>query len=275
MEISDKFIWKPTEETCQHHFLLPQNIRAILIGKSGSGKSVLLNHLLLTPGILDYNNLIVYGKTLFQKEYQIIKKCFDKQFSKEQIKVLFDNQNEVKKEGGVDNFLSNYDGPCFGDITVDFNEDDTTLKDPHEYDETKKHVMVLDDVMLSSQNKVEKFFTMGRHSKINVMYLTQSYFRLQRHSIRSNSNIFIFFKQCDKNLLHIYYDHVSTDCSFEEFKRFCYNVWDSGNHNFVLIDTTKSSDCGKYRKNLSFYWSPKFDRIKQQTLSFDSLLEEE
>ena len=42
-----------------------------------------------------YNNLCVFGKSLFQPEYRILKKAFEEQLFKESILRLFDNQNEI------------------------------------------------------------------------------------------------------------------------------------------------------------------------------------
>ena len=48
--------------------LLPQGIRGLLIGKSGCRKIALPINLLLRPGWLDYNNINIFGKSLFQNE---------------------------------------------------------------------------------------------------------------------------------------------------------------------------------------------------------------
>ena len=42
-----------------------------IVGPNGCGKTTLLNNLLLRPRWLDYDNLFVYGKSLFQPEYKI------------------------------------------------------------------------------------------------------------------------------------------------------------------------------------------------------------
>ena len=47
----------------EHHNLLPKHLRALIVGKSASGKSTLLYNFLLKPW-LDYDNLIVFGNSL-------------------------------------------------------------------------------------------------------------------------------------------------------------------------------------------------------------------
>ena len=61
-----------------NHPLLPKGIRGLILGKSGCGKITLLINLLLRPGWLDYNTINIFGKSLFQPEYHILKKAFEK-----------------------------------------------------------------------------------------------------------------------------------------------------------------------------------------------------
>ena len=68
-----------------NHSLLPKGIRGLIIGKYGCGKTILLIHLLLRPGWLDYNNINIFDKTLFQPEYHIFKKAFEEKLPKEVI----------------------------------------------------------------------------------------------------------------------------------------------------------------------------------------------
>ena len=60
-----------------NHPLLPKYIRSLVVGKSGCGKATVLINLLLQSGWLDCNNLNIFGKSLFQSEYPIIKKAFE------------------------------------------------------------------------------------------------------------------------------------------------------------------------------------------------------
>ena len=67
----------------------------MIIGKSGCGKKTLLINLLLRRGWLDYNNINIFGKSLFQPEYHILKKAFEEKLSKEVIITLVENQNDI------------------------------------------------------------------------------------------------------------------------------------------------------------------------------------
>ena len=81
MEIAD-LSWNKVTSKRFNHPLLPRSIRGIIVGKSGCGKTTLLLNLLLRPGWLDYDNLCVFGKSLFQPEYRILKKAFEKNLPK-------------------------------------------------------------------------------------------------------------------------------------------------------------------------------------------------
>ena len=76
--------------------LLPRSIRGIIVGKSGCGKTTLLLNLLLRPGWLDYDNLCVFGKSLFQPKYRILKKAFEENLPKECIVRLFNIRDEIR-----------------------------------------------------------------------------------------------------------------------------------------------------------------------------------
>ena len=62
-----------------------------------------LNHItnksFLRPGWLEYNNINIFGKSLFKSEYHILKKTFEEKLPKEVIIRLFENQNEITNLG--------------------------------------------------------------------------------------------------------------------------------------------------------------------------------
>ena len=87
MEINTTFAWKK-ENSRNNSPLLPEDIRGLIVGTCNSGKTTLLLNLLLYPGWLDYDHLFVFGRSLHQREYVIIKKELESGLSKEQISNL-------------------------------------------------------------------------------------------------------------------------------------------------------------------------------------------
>ena len=69
--------WNEVISRRSNHPLLPKSIRGLTVGKLGCGKTTLLLNLLLRPEWLDYDNLCVFGKSLFQPEYRILKRTFE------------------------------------------------------------------------------------------------------------------------------------------------------------------------------------------------------
>ena len=264
MNVSDAFVWKPSSSSNserQNSFLLPKSIRGLLIGRSGQGKTTLLNFLLLHPETLDYDNIIVRGRSLHQPEYKVIRAGLEKGLSKDQIRIIFERQKEVEDMGGIDRLLSEYSGLCPFNIKSNFSSDVTDIPDPSLLSTDKKNLLIVDDVMIGPQNNIENYWCRGRHNCVDCFYISQSYFRLPRQTIRENSNIFFIFPQDSKNLIHIYRDLAAIDgIAYSTFQTFCADVWRE-KYNFVTIDLTKPCDLGKYRKNLNEYWSPKYDRL--------------
>lgn len=230
--------------------LLPGSVRGLIVGRSNSGKTVLLLNLLLREGWLDYNNLLVFGNSLHQHEYQIIKKGFEAKLGKSQILNLFHNQTFVPPLKAIES----YEGTRDGGITAEFYEDCEAIPDPKSLDPKLKNVIILDDCYLGKQSKAGAYYSRGRHSNCDCFYISQNYFALPRNSVRENSNFIILFPQNAKSIEHIYRDHCS-DIPFEEFKAFCKSVW-ATKFSFITIDLTCSLQNGKYRKNLETFYLP-------------------
>ena len=93
MNVSSIYTWNTGKISRNNNPLLPENIRGLIIGKSNCGKTTLLLNLLLQPDWLDYNHLYVFGKSLHQQEYQILKKAFTEGLSKTQVNNLFIHQD--------------------------------------------------------------------------------------------------------------------------------------------------------------------------------------
>ena len=230
----------------------------MIVGKSGSGKTTLLLNLLLRPGWLDYDNLQVFDKSLFQPEYRILKKALEEKLPKESIIRLFDNQDEISRlnvspglvmEEMAKNLTQS------SNIDCKFYETLEDVPDPRDLNAQKKNLMIFDDLQLEKQNKCETYYIRGRHSNVDCFYLAQNYFKLPRQTIRENANFICLFPQDLKNINHIYNDHVSTDMPKEEFRKLCKAAWDVP-HGFVVIDLTSKKHSGKYRSGLDTFYLP-------------------
>jgi hypothetical protein len=257
MDIKNDYSWRNARAKRENSPLLPHNIRGLIVGKSNCGKTTLLLNLLLQPDWLDYNHLYVFGKSLHQQEYRILKKGFEEGLSKRQVSNLFLQQDLLAKANLPPlDAIDEYNGVKEGGIKANFYGDSNEIPDPADLNPSEKNLLVLDDCFLGKQNKAEAYYTRGRHNNCDTLYISQNYFRLPRQTIRENSNFIILFPQDAKNLNHIYLDHCSSDgISKDEFKEFCKKVWKT-KHNFVTIDLTSRAANGKYRKNLDCFYLP-------------------
>ena len=197
MNVSGDFTWKSRLIKPNNSPLFPSNLRALIIGKSNSGKSVLIFNLLLRPDWVDYNHLFVFAKTLHQTEYRILQKGFEIGLSKQQIANIFRNQDAFQKLGNLDpvQVIDQYTGERKGDIKAEFYTDCKMVPDPSELKCDEKNFLLLDDCFLGSQNKIEAYYTRGRQNNCQVAYISQSYFHLPRHTIRENMNFLIMFRK--------------------------------------------------------------------------------
>ena len=123
----------------EHHPLLPRSLRSLIIGKSNCGKSTLLYNFLLRPGWLDYNNLLVFGNSLHQIEYQTIKEGYEKGLKKTQILNIFQNQ-KLMNESGMSplQVIADCAAETEGETSVKFYEDTAQIPDPSKLDPKKK-----------------------------------------------------------------------------------------------------------------------------------------
>ena len=81
-------------------------------------------------------------------------------------------------------------------------------------------IVVFDDMLLSKEeNNIDLFSTRGRHSKIDIYYICQSYFHLPKNTFRNNSNIIILFKQTLRDIILLFHNIAGLDMNLEERKK--------------------------------------------------------
>ena len=155
MEIED-LSWNENISKRFNHPLLPRSIRGIIVGKSGCGKTTLLLNLLLRCGWLDYDNLFVFGKSLFQPEYRILKKAFEEELPKEYILRLFNMREEIQNSNLPPTLVVQEWAKSIknkSNIKCNFFETASDVPDPRDLNSEDKNLMIFDDLLLERQNK--------------------------------------------------------------------------------------------------------------------------
>ena len=84
-------------KTKVHHEAFPENFQMLLVGQSGSGKTMLLMQLLLTPNLLNYYKLYVFARSLHQPEYQCLIEGFKNKLHKWDILNMLNVGHLIKK----------------------------------------------------------------------------------------------------------------------------------------------------------------------------------
>lgn len=231
-----------TDKKSNHSVYFPKQIFCVIAGSTGSGKTNLITHFLLEPGLLDYSDVYIYSHTIYQDTYQYLKKHF------------IDEEMKVKRTLNISHKIGHF---------IEVN-DENQLVDPSTLDASKSHVIIFDDVMTDSQSKIVDYFCRGRHNNGNIFYLCQSIHKIAKHCIRQNANVFILFKQDDKTLKYFWETNCSGDMDLKEFKtKFCDDAWKM-KHGFVVINLWEDPDCGRYVLNYKNIYVP--DKYKYKSI---------
>ena len=273
MDFSEDFNprWDKKKVKFNHHVLIPNNFRCIVVGGSDSGKTFRVFNMVLKDGFLDYDTLHIYSPTLYQDEYKLLVAGLKNKLSKKDIVACFRNQQFLDEEpeivaqkyAGVMN-----DSEKWHDVRVytygpessseSLNEKATSsscLPNPDDLERGRKHLIIFDDCMTGPQKQIENYFTRGRHNNCNVIYIAQNWFELPNKTIRGNCNLILLFPSMPQDLLKRFYNEVMT-CNYtywqvdrnnkkkellltkEAFVSYCFSVWREDYH-YVTVNREK------------------------------------
>lgn len=203
-------------ECFKHNKLLPNSIRAIIVGPSNSGKTNVIISLITHPNGLKFENVYLYSKSLNQPKYLHLKNIF----------------KNLKSIG-----------------YYTFSEGSKIISP----DKAKPNsIFVFDDIACEKHDQIRSYFCHGRHQSIDSFYLGQTYSHIPKQLIRDNANLLLVFKQDNLNLKHIYNDHVNTDMKFEQFQEICSECWKE-QYGFLAINKDCMLEKGRYRKGFDIF----------------------
>lgn len=243
-------IWEKDKVTFNNSDL-PSGFRAVIIGQTGLGKTTLLLKLLIYN--LDFENLIICSPSLiYQTEYTILINSLKKGLDMSQIESIFRYQDDIDN---VDDLIDEV-----ANRTQNGNQNETfvkTYKDPEELpspeelvnalpEGKRKTLVIIDDCLKKKQGKLQDYFIYGRPLNINTIYLSQSYFSLDLHTIRNNCQVFIVFELTNTDLKNSYEQLGSKNFSTKEaYYSFAMKAWESvkdkigRNRGYFVVDLTK------------------------------------
>lgn len=207
------------EEEDDDLLLLPKHpFRAIIVGRSGSGKTVLTLNLLFKW--LKYDTIYIICSTVhLQKKYELfcdLAELFPSKFK------MYENMNSF------------------------------SLK---QVAKTKKNLILLDDLQeLDNKqlNRVNDLFVRGRHSNCSVIFLAQTFYRVPIRC-RGSANLFIFFKvNSEKDKARIHRD-VCGDLDKNQFLKLFNEATEeclgADPFSYFVVDTEEKNMSLRYRKN--------------------------
>ena len=194
--------------------------RSVIIGRSGSGKTILTMNLLLK--YLKYDCLYVICSTVrLQPKYDLIVDLAE----------LFPNKFKILES--MTSFHLN------------------------KVNKNKRNIVLLDDIQeLDERNmrRVNELFVKGRHSNISTIWLGQNYYKCPIRA-RGSANAFIFFKVNSSRELGRIHSEVCSDLSRENFEKLFREATEENendaNSKFgcLVIDTEQKENYLRYRRN--------------------------
>ena len=130
------------------------------------------------------------------------------------------NKFEDKPENVAFGISQNLEEDEKSNITCEFYESPDDIPDPKDFDKEDKNLIIFDDIMTDrNQSAPGAFFTRSRHNNIDCIYISQNYYHLPTHTIRSNSNFLILFNLDPVDTDHLYRDSGAS-VDFKDVNKF-------------------------------------------------------
>ena len=203
MEIADSS-WNKVITKRFNTPLLPRSIRGIIVGKLGCGKMTLLLNLLLRPGWLDYDNLSVFEKSLFQPEYRILKKAFEENLPKELILRLLNMRDEIRDSQIPPSIILQEWAKTIkneSNVKCNFFEMASDVPDPRDLNTKDKNLMIFDNLLLERQNKTKCYYIRGRHSNVYCFYFRKTVLNFLGKLLEKTLTLYAFSHKILKTLI--------------------------------------------------------------------------
>jgi ABC-type dipeptide/oligopeptide/nickel transport system ATPase component len=202
-----------------HYITVP--FRMLIIGSSGSGKTMTLYNLLRAFS-KTFQNVYIVTKAKAEPIYQYIESKIDK--------VNKNPRNKVKYNCTV-------------------TEGVESLPDLDTFDKNEQSLVVLDDlVLVKNQSKIEEYYIRCRKLNISIVYISQSYYAIPK-MIRNNVNYLIIKQVSSMRNLKMISTEYSLDLDKTKLKKL-YDYCVSEKSSFLLIDIDNKET--RFRKNLDF-----------------------
>ena len=143
-------------------FMPSDTFRMLICGNSGSGKTNLLYHMLITP-LLYYDEIYLYARNLEQNKYRKLMK----------------KMRELSHKLGYE--------------ILNVSNDEITPVTEMDYEDNQKIVIFDDYVCDKNQRQIIDYFIQGRHKNCSVIYLSQSFYKTPK-DIRLNCSHYCLFE---------------------------------------------------------------------------------
>jgi GTPase SAR1 family protein len=240
---------------------LPSSIRMLIIGPSGCGKTTILLKMLIRN--LDFDDIVFCSPSLGQQdEYKLFIKAVQCGLTRKQTERIFKefNDNEYIEDiedvyGLIDRLATDskhrvktYDDPCKLPPPHKLHErlGDDAQASPGVQKNKRRILLVVDDCLTKKQQEIANYFVYGRHSGINVVYLTQAYFSINKDKIRNNTEVFIVFEISDTDLKNSYEQLGAKEFdTLNEYKEYAREAWSAcqdstgKNRGYFVVDVSK------------------------------------